>query len=280
MRTRSRIALPAVIAAALIGSACSTGPTPPQPGTPAFYWAAARQMHRQGDFLKTQENLAQITKSDNQYTARARAWEMVVSAGIADGLGDLADIYEGGAKRNRANPLPFRRTASSLREMASAAALEFTESAHVFVPVAKDQPVPLEFEFPAGSAVEPPNVQKISNGMPLPDAEADQLRRAMIQRGVVMSVSRAVGAPDDTAKALEMFKAGNVQVQPNVFLVALAGQLYELSALFGSNKLDEPNRLQALCSVAKEALAAVPESKQSKDLSTKIEKALKKSKST
>jgi hypothetical protein len=237
-------------------------------------------MYRQGDFVKTQENLAQITKSDNEYTARARAWQMVVSAGVADGLNSLADIYEGGAKRNRANPLPFRREASSLRGMASAAALELTEAVHAFVPAGKEKPVAFDFEFPAGSAVEPPNVQKIGAGMMLPPAEADQLRKAMIQRGVVMAVSRAVGAPDDTAKAVEIFKAGNVQVQPNVFLIALANELYDLSGLYSSTKLDQPNRLQALCTVAKEALGAVPESKASKDLSTKIEKALKKSKST
>ncbi len=35
------------------GTSCSSGPQPPQPGTPAFYWAAANQTYRAGDFLKT-----------------------------------------------------------------------------------------------------------------------------------------------------------------------------------------------------------------------------------
>ena len=137
------------------------------------------------------------------------------------------------------------RANTSLRGTASYAALELTEAVRTFVPLGKDKPVAFEFDFPAGSAVEPPNVQKIAAGMPLPPAEADQLRKAMIQRGVVMAISRAVGAPDDTAKAVELFKAGNVQVQPNVFLMALANELYDLSALYGTAKLDQdkPNPL-------------------------------------
>lgn len=49
-----------VLGIALTG--CSTGPQPLQPGTPAFYWAAARDTYKTGDYLKTNDNLGQIRK--------------------------------------------------------------------------------------------------------------------------------------------------------------------------------------------------------------------------
>ena len=53
------------------GTSCSSGPQPPQPGSPAFFWAAAKETYRAGDFLKTSENLQRILVTDNEYTARA-----------------------------------------------------------------------------------------------------------------------------------------------------------------------------------------------------------------
>ena len=55
------------------GTSCSSGPQPPQPGTPAFFWAAAKETYRAGDFLKTSENLQRILATDNEFSARARA---------------------------------------------------------------------------------------------------------------------------------------------------------------------------------------------------------------
>ena len=55
------------------GTSCSSGPQPPQPGTPAFYWAAAKETYRAGDFLKTREHLQRILATENEFSARARA---------------------------------------------------------------------------------------------------------------------------------------------------------------------------------------------------------------
>src|ERR1039458_6210743 len=32
------------------GTSCSSGPQPPQPGTPAFFWAATNETYRAGDY--------------------------------------------------------------------------------------------------------------------------------------------------------------------------------------------------------------------------------------
>src|ERR1035437_2214362 len=86
------------------GTSCSSGPQPPQPGTPAFYWATAKETYRAGDFLKASENLQRILVSENEFTARARAWDTVISAGLTQGYIELADNWEAGARANRPNP--------------------------------------------------------------------------------------------------------------------------------------------------------------------------------
>ena len=115
------------------GTSCSSGPQPPQPGSPAFFWAAAKETYRAGDFLKTSENLQRILATDNEYTARARAWDTVISAGLTQAYIELADTWEAGARANRANPTPFRKQVSALRSQASASAIQFTEDIHKVV---------------------------------------------------------------------------------------------------------------------------------------------------
>ncbi len=64
--TAKRItAVAAVIAANLILFSCSTGPTPPQKGTPAFYWQAAREAYAVGDHERTIQNLDSLVATEN-----------------------------------------------------------------------------------------------------------------------------------------------------------------------------------------------------------------------
>src|SRR5450631_1887228 len=126
-------------------TSCSSGPQLPQPGTPAFYWAAAKETYRAGDFVKTSENLQRILVSENEFSARARAWDAVISSGLAQGYIELADAWEAGARANRPNPTPFRKQVSALRALASAAAIQFTEDIHRVVDGSKDPKILLAF---------------------------------------------------------------------------------------------------------------------------------------
>jgi hypothetical protein len=249
-----------------------------QPGTPAFYWAAARETYKAGDYLKTSDNLGQIVRSDNEFTARGRLWLILVSSGIAQGDAELADVYDLGARANRANPAPFRRKASVLRTSASAAALDFADAFHRFQDSAKEPSVTFEFDFPAGSAGQPPELKKISSGIVLQESEAEMLRKAMVRRGVVLSVCRAMGAGDVPAKALEIFKSGTRQVPRDAFRLEMAGLLNEQAQLFGPAKLDQPPRVKLLCGEAMEALESMPPSKSVKETMGKVHGTLKKSK--
>jgi hypothetical protein len=177
---------------------------------------------------------------------------------------------------NRANPTPFRKQVSALRSMASDAAIRSAEALHAFLEHEKDPAVPFAFGFPTGSAAPPPGLKRIASGILFQDAERESLQRSMLQSKVLLSVCRATGNQDDSAKTLEIFKAGEVRIPRPVFLLSAAAGLHQLTDLFTPAKLDQPNRTRLLCTEASEAIAAIPASKETKQLSTKISGTLKK----
>lgn len=270
----------ALLAIGAFLTGCSTASKPPQPGTPAFYWAAAREMYRAGDYVKTSDNLGQLTRSENEFAARARVWQIVISAGLAQAHMQLADTYEAGARANRNNPAPFRRQTSVLRNTASAAALQFAEGFHDLQHSIKDETIALEFDFPRGNAALPPELKKVTSGIVLPPAELALVTKAMVQRGVLLSVCRAVGAPEDPARALEMFKTGSPQIRTDAFRIHMASQLYDAAQLFAPTKLDQPQRAKMLLKEAMETTQSVPADKRTKELTGKIQTLLKKHKLT
>ena len=273
---RSLLAL-SVVVLSLAAAGCSSGPQPPQPGTAAFYFASAKSTYAAGDFLKASDNLSQLHSSAD-YGARTRAWSIVMSAGLAKGYMDMADSFEFGARANRANSGPFHRQLQQLRSMAGSAAMQCAESTHKFLDENKSDPVTLEFGYPRGNFPEPVQLQRVAKGMVLPPPQVEELTNTMMQRGVLITVTRVVGADDDPAKAQEVFKAAEVKVPRAVFLQAVAKALVDQADLYTPSKLDQPNRITMLCDQADEALKTLPESKATKDLAAKIAKLRKPSK--
>jgi hypothetical protein len=266
-----------IIALAAAGTSCQSGPQPPQPGTPAFFWAAAGETYRAGDYVKTSEHLQRILSlSESEFSARARAWDTVISSGLAQGYIELADAWEAGARANRPNPTPFRKQVSTLRGLASAAAIQFTEDIHKLVETDKAPSIILGFTFPAGAAAAPAGLKRVSGGILVQDSERDVIQAAMLQRGVLLSVCAAVGSRGDAAGAQEKLKAGNFLASRDVFLLAEAQSLSDESELFTGTKLDLPNRLKMLSQEAMQVLAAIPASKETKAVGDKVEARLKK----
>jgi len=168
MRTQS-ILLSALVLA-LGATSCSTGPAPPRPGTPAFYWASAQEAYRNGDFQKADTSLSEIVGTDSEFTVRARPWQLVISAGLAQGFSEMADNYELGGRMNRENPMPFHKQVTTLRSLANAAAMELTENFHGFLQKDKAPTVQLSFAFPAGNAAQPAALKKVATGMMIQDS--------------------------------------------------------------------------------------------------------------
>jgi len=262
------------------GTSCSSGPQPPQPGTPAFFWAAANETYRAGDYLKTSEHLQRILVSENEFTARARGWDTVITGGVAHAYIELADNWEAGARGNRPDPTPFRKQVSSLRSLASAAAIQYAEDVHKVVEADKDPTILLAFAIPAGAAAPPAGLKRVAGGILVQDSERDLLQTAMLQRGVLLSVCAAVGSPDDAAAAQEKLKTGEFRVPRDTFLLAAARSLEAQSDLFAFNKLDQPNRLKLMAQETLKALGAIPPTKETKSVNDKIQARLKKARLT
>ena len=268
------------IGALLILAGCSSGPQPPQPGTPPFLWAAAKTAYGAGDYGKAADNLTQLTRSENEFAARALPISIVIESGIAHGYIQLADSLDEGAKANRANPAPFRREATVVRGYATTASTQAAEALHRLLASDKSESFPFAFGSPSGSAAEPVQLQRVERGMLFPDAEIEALEKAMVQRGVLLSVAGVVGAGGDPAKAAGVFQNGDVKVARPVFLLAMAKSLFEAADMFSPKKLDLPNRVKMLCDVAEEALQGVPDGKEKKDLLGQIARSRKASKVT
>jgi hypothetical protein len=256
--------------------ACSSGPTPPQKGTPEFYWQAARETSTTADYLKTADHLDALAKTENQYTSRAQTWRLVLTAGMTKAFMELGDNYEYGARINKANPTPFRKRVSDYRNMAGRLSLQFAETFRAFRQAHQEAEIVLGFPFPTGSAGQVALLSKLGNGIFLSESEQETVQKRMLERWILIGVAKAVGTGEDTAKAQAMFQAGEVKVPRGMFMMAMANALFDQSQLYTRMKLDRPDQMKLFANEALEALKGVPENKETKALAAKIQAALKK----
>jgi hypothetical protein len=254
---------------------CSSGPKPPAVGSPAYYWAAAQETYAAGDFVKTAEHLQGVLKTDNEFTAKAYPFYLVLTAAMQRAYVDLADNFEYGLKANRANPTPFRRQMNEYRTIASRLALQFGEAFEKFEAANKDAIIPLAYNYPTGSAIPSANLSKIAAGQLPQPAILDDVLRTHLQMHMLLSTTRAVGAPEDTAKTQDLFKKVPVEVPREIFFTEMANVLHDSAKLYAPAKLDDARRLEFFCTHAMDALKPLPESKETKDLAGKIQKTLK-----
>jgi hypothetical protein len=259
---------------ALVFVSCS-GSNVPQPGTPAFHWYAAKRTYAASDYAKTIDHLDKVCSSQNDYTARAQPWRLVLTSGLEQGYGELADSFEAGARLNLTSTTAFRRQVSTCRSTASGLALQFAENFETFQRNQKDEYIPLAFSYPAGSPTPVLLLGKISNGILPPATDIETAQRHALERGVLLATCRAAGAADDPAKVQDLLKSGDAKVPRATFVMAMANALYNDSQLYGRQKLDDPEKEKILCSRALEALKTLPESSETKALNTKIEGSLK-----
>jgi hypothetical protein len=87
------LSLCVLVGGGLILTSCSSGPQPPAPGTPAFFWAAAKETYAAGDYEKTVQHLGRICNTQSDYPARAQPWLLVLTSGMAKANMDLAEAF-------------------------------------------------------------------------------------------------------------------------------------------------------------------------------------------
>ena len=279
-RQLSTILVSCSLAALTACSSGGAGAAKVQPGTPAFFWSSARQAFQSGAYMRTAENLSKLTSADGEYRTRAETSMILVASGIAQGYMEFAAAYDAGAKANKDKALAFRKQASAARTQAKGAVMQALEAFHDFNLRVKDPQVSFEFGSPSGSLGDIPAMVKVAKGVLPPETEAESTQLKAIQKGVVWSACRAVGAPDDSAKAAEILKQVPAPVARETFQLGMARILFEQSDLFGPKQLDDPIRMKMMCDEALMALKQVPPGKEAKDLETRIRKAMKDIKTT
>jgi hypothetical protein len=231
----------------MLGLAACSGPvtTSARVGTPEFYWYAAKETYAAGDYIKTANHLDHLIDSQNEYTARAIPWSLVLTSGMAAGYMELADAYTAGARVNKANALAFRRKASDYRTMASPLVLRFAQNVDKMnkVPAGGIQ---LAFGLPKGAAAQSALLAQIARGFQLSATDEEQAQVLAVQRNVLLAVCRAAGAPNDPARTEEVLGHASALVQRASFEHAVAEILTLESVLYSRDKLDDPAKLEAV----------------------------------
>lgn len=273
MRRLWRCMVPVAAAVAVMSSGgCGTskGPAPPKPGTPPFFWAAAKTAYQKGDFQAAMKNLNSIIATENEFTRRAQIWQLVLDAGIARGEMEWADILDQGRPASRAREVDFRKLANEARTLAGQSAMRFADTGHKLMPNLTEDEVVLPFTFPDVNRDRPVEVERIIKGiLPMP-AEVERLHNLMVKRGVAQSVIAVSDPGSDLEKAKAVFAQGEPKVKREQFLFFLATQFTEISQLFAPKKLDRAARMKLFLDEAKEALAPVPKSAERDKLQKKI----------
>src|SRR5947207_6910599 len=114
-KARRMLLAAAALAAGGLQFSCSSE-SGPKPGTPAFYWSAAKETFAASDYVKTSQNLEKIVATENDYTARAQAWLLTLTSGQIRGYLDLADGLEAGVRAKKMDPGGYRKYISNRSE--------------------------------------------------------------------------------------------------------------------------------------------------------------------
>jgi hypothetical protein len=234
-----------VTAILLLSLTSCAGPTTAAAGSPEFYWNAARLTYTAGDYMKTPDDLDHLIETQNEYSARALPWSLMLTSGVAAAYVELAEAYGTGARLNPANAVTFRRTASEYRTVANPLVLRFAKNIDKLDQLPPGS-ITLAFPPPKGSPVMPPALARVAAGMSISAADADAMTPRVVDRNVLLSACLAIGAANEVAKTREVLGHASTITPKSTFLTGLA-QMVELNAgLYERDKLDNTERLAML----------------------------------
>jgi hypothetical protein len=222
--------------------------------TPEFYWYAAKETYAAGDYQKTADHLDHLIETQNEYTARAIPWSLVLTSGMAGAYIELADHYNAGARVNKANALAFRKKASDYRAMASPLVLRFAQNVEKMAQIPAGG-IQLAFSLPKGTAAPPALLTHIASGIQPSAQDAERAQSLAMQRSVMLAVCRAAGAPNDSARTEEVLGHASALIPRANFESAIAQMLNAQSSLYAREKMDDPEKLDAVRRRAQMVLA-------------------------
>ena len=190
----------AVVSVFMALYSCS-GSSAPQPGSPGFFWMAAKGTFDAADYATTAGHLDDLlSKDDGEYAARALPWALVLTSGMAEGYMEAADAYQKGVKANKTGSEPLRREMVRYHDAASRLVLQYADKFESFNKLTLDS-VPLAFAFPKGSAAEVPGLLSASTGAMPAGSLAETALQQSLQRNVILAACKAVGVSQRPVEA-------------------------------------------------------------------------------
>lgn len=261
-----------VLLTALIMVSCGSEAPVNKMGTPEYFWSGAKETFGMKDYAKTASHLENVTKTANQFTNEAYPWRLILLSGLADGYAGIADSLETGGKNNRGAMVTFRKYMTDSRAQSKIWGLQFAQAFESFEKDMKGDTITVSMPMPGGSTVQSIQEGQLEKGILKSDTDFNTARSKAIDRYLLLSLCRALGVKEDSAKAQQMLQAGGgkAEVPKAVFLTGMAQALYNASDLYVPKKLDEPQRLEFLTKHALDAVKGLPDSKEIKDLNKKI----------
>jgi len=221
----------------------------------AAIWSTANQLYAAGEYSKAIQNLDRLVDRSDPYQGRALPLSLVLTSGVAAGYIDVAECFAAGARSNKSRAGAFRAKTATYRALANHMVLQFAENARRTDQLAERN---MEFTFapPRGNGAEPPLFAKIANGI-LPDPADEETTVALaIERGVIMSVTSAVGAGTNIPKAEALLHRGVVLVPRATFMNSIADSLNREAQLYGRTKVDDASKSSMLHRLAETVLTS------------------------
>jgi hypothetical protein len=274
VRTPCTLSVAALVILVLGATSCG-GPSGPRPGTPEFYWQAAKETFDAGDYVKTNEHLGRVADSSSDLARMAQEWRMVLTSGMAKAYIHMANQYESGSRVNKDNPTPFRVQMGDFRSQADRLTVQFAETFLKYNRAGHQGPVIFAFGFPKGSAAPVAELDQPAKGILLDQGALAVAQKRAIDRGVLLATCAAAGAPEDPARTLEMFKPGQVEVPQPQFLLAMATALYDTAQLYTRSKMNNPDKLKIMTQNAVKTVEKLPDGDDKKKLAEDLQKLIK-----
>lgn len=241
-KMRAVSALLGAIGAACLFTACSGGDSNAvQFGTPAWYWQAAQDTFKTGDFGKTDEHLSELVKGDSEWKQRAAVWKVVLLSGLIRGNMELVEACKRGMEEKKSSIDALQNPLQQYQRDGRRFTIELLESWGKLKQAIGDGPtLPIEFPFPAGSASQSPVVTGIRAGTAPDAAQMIDAAKATLQRGVLLDITEYVGAGEDVPKAQGMFSTLPIQVPAVEFWNEVGNNLFDMTPLFGVRGINDP----------------------------------------
>lgn len=226
----------------LLLAAC--GGAPVQQTTPEAQYQFAKEAIVGKNYVKALDTLNAVVKrqSDSELAVRANLTRSVLLAGMSEAYKHLAEAYMEGYRnpsaRSYANDM--RKMAMDYYGMARVRSVEYVEGFDLTMKhVQAGKTVALDGPFPDTAGHENPALDKIRHGAMISDDERMKAEFDEVEAGLARAVASTLGVGDDLNAARARMQSGSATVKHPALLVSAAGQMCQLSAIFGRKALDD-----------------------------------------